>query len=70
MERGRNSIEYKEFLANRFFRRYYDTIKIKGECSDCGVAIAIPATDYLEIRGDVICPDCFYGNYDEAGQRK
>lgn len=70
MERGRNSIEYKEFLINRFFRRYYDTIKIKAECGDCGTPIAILAPDYLEMCKGVVCQDCFYANYDENGQRK
>jgi hypothetical protein len=70
MERGRNSIEYKQFLANRFFRRYYDTIKIKAYCGDCETPLAIAASDYLEIYKDVVCPNCFYANYDEHGQRK
>jgi hypothetical protein len=54
---GRFSEQYAKFMADRFYRRYKNTIKVKAECYNCKEDIIIPATlDYL--WDSLMCRNC------------
>ena len=62
---GYRSEAYAQFLADRFYRRYFETIKVTTTCNYCKHPFPLSAVEELTISVNYCSPECkeySYGN--------
>ena len=60
---GRHSQAYAQLLADRFYRRYFETINVMTACNYCKESFPLSAAEELAISVHYCSPECKEKSY-------